>query len=298
MNEIVLRLMLFTFLVRQILAYMPNILNHRFSIKKQHRLKAATNTLALDTDINSKYSEELPSETLNLFERFGRAAKFYSKAVPVFVSYKLLAMKLSSYPLGEKAEDDEWNKLHEWGSDVISKAITELKGFYPKSGQIIATRVDIFPEQYTSKLSNTLDDLDPLPAHEIINVIRRDLLDGAELSEMFSEFDTTPLGSASIAQVHKARLLDGREVAIKVQRPGIRGKLLGDIANLKNFAKIVADSLPLDYYKVFCEIEKNLGQELDFLLEAQFTLKVASAVAHSPVRTLYIYIYITLAHGI
>ena len=122
MNKIVLHFMLFTFLVRQILAYMPNILNHRFSIKKQHRLKAATNTL--DADINSKYSEEVPSETLNLLERIGRAGKFYSKAVPVFVSYKLLAMKLSSYPLEKKAEDDEWDKLHEWGSDVISKAIT------------------------------------------------------------------------------------------------------------------------------------------------------------------------------
>lgn len=102
------------------------------------------------------------------------------------------------------------------------------------------------------------------------------------MSEMFSSFDEIPLGSASIAQVHKATLLDGRVVAVKVQRPGIRGKLLGDIANLKNFAKIVADSLPLDYYKVFCEIEKNLGEELDFLLEAQYTMKVASAVSHTP----------------
>lgn len=102
------------------------------------------------------------------------------------------------------------------------------------------------------------------------------------MSEMFESFDETPLGSASIAQVHRAKLLDGRIVAVKVQRPGIRGKLLGDIANLKNFALVVKDSLPLDYYKVFCEIEKNLGQELDFHIEAQYTMKVASAVSHSP----------------
>lgn len=51
--------------------------------------------------------------------------------------------------------------------------------------------------------------------------------------------------------MHKAKLLDGRVVAVKVQRPGIDGKLLGDITNLKTFAKIVADSLPIDYYKIF-----------------------------------------------
>ena len=52
-------------------------------------------------------------------------------------------------------------------------------------------------------------------------------------------------------QVHKARLLDGRVVAVKVQRPGVDAKLLADIANLKTFAKIVSESLPIDYYKIF-----------------------------------------------
>ena len=233
------------------------------------------------------FNPERPRETLSTFERLGRAAQFYRKAIPVFVSYLTLDAKLKvtgEYENEELAPEVEkkWEKLHDWGSDEISKAITQLKGFYPKTGQIIATRVDIFPKQYTDKLSNTLDDLDPLPAKEIIGVIRRDLLDGAEMSEMFAEFDMEPLGSASIAQVHKAKLLDGRVVAVKVQRPGIRGKLLGDIANLKNFAKIVDQYLPLDYYKVFCEIEKNLAQELDFMVEAQMTMKVASAVSHSP----------------
>jgi aarF domain-containing kinase len=90
------------------------------------------------------------------------------------------------------------------------------------------------------------------------------------------------LGSASIAQVHRATLLDGRIVAVKVQRPGIGPKLLGDIQNLKNFAKLVGDALPIDYYKIFCEIENTLVYELDFLHEAQATAKVAAAVAHAP----------------
>ena len=127
-------------------------------------------------------------------------------------------------------------------------------------------------------------------------VIKRDLLNNADLSELFLEFDDIPLGSArlvtvpkilpknklitsiiiiySIAQVHKAKLLDGRVVAVKVKRPGIEGKLLGDIANLKTFAKILSDSLLIDYYKVFCEIEDTLSDELDFMREAQSTAKV------------------------
>ena len=87
-----------------------------------------------------------------------------------------------------------------------------------------------------------------------------------------------PLGSASIAQVHKATLLDGRKVAVKVQRPGIDAKLLGDIKNLKTFAKIVQNSLPVDYYKIFTELERTLQYELDFLFEAQATHKVATGM--------------------
>jgi predicted unusual protein kinase regulating ubiquinone biosynthesis (AarF/ABC1/UbiB family) len=71
-----------------------------------------------------------------------------------------------------------------------------------KTGQIISTRVDIFPVQYTSKLASTLDDLDPLPASVVRDIIKKELLNGAELSDLFLEFDDKPLGSASIAQVY------------------------------------------------------------------------------------------------
>ena len=126
------------------------------------------------------------------------------------------------------------------------------------------------------------DALDPVKGDEIKQIVRDELLDGGDLNELFAEFDDEPLGSASIAQVHRATLRDGRIVAVKVQRPGIESKLLGDIANLKNFAKIIADFLPLDYYKVFCELERTLIYELDFLHETQATIKVASAVSHTP----------------
>ena len=83
-------------------------------------------------------------------------------------------------------------------------------------------------------------------------------------------------------QVHGATLLDGRRVAVKVQRPGARALLKADVANLKRFAKLLADKLPVDYYVVFTELGNVLDAELDFLQEAQAMGKLASAVAHTP----------------
>ena len=87
---------------------------------------------------------------------------------------------------------------------------------------------------------------------------------------MTDRFDDVPLGAASVAQVHRAVLTEkygGREVAVKIQRPSIESKLLGDVANLKALSKTFrnSDMLPLDYYTVFSELEKQLADEFDFV---------------------------------
>jgi aarF domain-containing kinase len=149
-----------------------------------------------------------------------------------------------------------------------------LKGFYVKTAQIISTRQDLFPKQYTDALSGFTDNLDPLPVSLVKAVIRAELLNRDEsFEDVFVEFDDIPLGAASIAQVHRAVLTEaygGREVAVKIQRPSIESKLLGDIANLKTVSKAFRDidALPLDYYTVFCELEKQLADEFDFVAEA------------------------------
>ena len=110
--------------------------------------------------------------------------------------------------------------------------------------------------------------------------MEQELLDGAPLSELFDTFSEEPLGCASIAQVHKATLLDGRVVAVKLQRPNVEPKLLGDVANLKRISKALAKSLPVDYYTVFCELGDALANELNFLAEAQATKKIDLAISH------------------
>ena len=184
-------------------------------------------------------------------------------------------------PQTEEATEARYQELHEWGSERLESTIQELKGFYVKTGQVISTRVDLFPEQYTSRLSSLQDGLDPMPASQVRAVVEEELLQGERLDTIFASFDDEPLGSASIAQVHAATLLDGRRVAVKVQRPNCEPKLRGDIANLKSFSQKLASALPVDYYTVFCELERALKGELDFLAEAQAAQKVFASVSHN-----------------
>ena len=124
---------------------------------------------------------------------------------------------------------------------MVSKAINDFKGFYVKVGQIIASRQDLFPRQYTEALSGLTDLLDPMDVELVKAVVTQELLkEGETFDDVFASFDAEPLGAASVAQVHRATLTEaygGRVVAVKVQRPAIEPKLLGDVANLKNRAR-------------------------------------------------------------
>ena len=226
-------------------------------------------------------------------QRIKRALEFYRRVLPVLGAYKVKEIELSlrRKTLGEDAvteveEEEAWNHLDDWGSTRISETIQEMKGFYVKSGQVISTRVDLFPEAYTTKLQTLQDGLDPMPFDLVVTVVSQELLDGAPLSELFKTFETEPLGSASIAQVHKATLLNGRTVAVKLQRPNVEPKLKGDVANLKRFSKVLANALPIDYYSIFSELGKALENELDFLAEAQAMRKIDYAVSHNNDGTL------------
>ena len=151
-------------------------------------------------------------------------------------------------------------------------------GFYVKSGQLVATRIDIFPIEFGEKLISLTDDLDPMPFKLVRRIIEQELLNGNKYTTVFEWIEKTPLGSASVAQVHKAKLKDGRIVAVKVQRPNIEPRMLGDIANLKAAAKRLREQIPIDYYIVFSELEKQLQQEFDFTYEAKSMDSIADTL--------------------
>lgn len=256
---------------------------------------------------------------LSQLDRLKRAAVFWSKAVPIVANYYGLigTLKLQEI-MGEPLDDETievrirymgerirqnhekmlmlssspcqqslWNEKHEDGAQKLYETIADLKGFYVKTAQIISSRQDLFPKQYTDALSGFADNLDPMPASLAKAVVKQELLNKDEKWEdVFAEFDDEPLGAASVAQVHRAVLTEkygNKEVAVKIQRPSIESKLMGDIANLKALSKPFqnSDALPLDYYTVFCELEEQLADEFDFVAEAVAMDRIYNSLTRS-----------------
>jgi aarF domain-containing kinase len=251
---------------------------HAVAVKPNPVSESDTDTEGANNDESSEPTIEFPPP-LSKVDRLKRAATFWSSAIPIATSYysKTIELQfqelLTGNKLSENQMQDVWNEQHAQGATKLADTITSLKGFYVKTAQIIASRQDLFPKQYTDALSDFTDNVDPIPASLAKAVIKKELLHKDELFEdVFSEFDDVPVGSASVAQVHRAVLTEKyggpKEVAIKIQRPSIESKLMGDIANLKTLAKTFRDELPLDYYTVFSELEKQLQDEFDFVAEA------------------------------
>lgn len=248
----------------------------------------------LSEDGENPVSVDFPPP-LSKLDRLKRAATFWSSAVPIVISYygTLAEIKVREMILGDEITNEDmeekWNEQHEAGAEKLAGTISSLKGFYVKTAQIIASRQDLFPPQYTEALSGFTDNLDPMPTSLAKAVVDKELLNADEkFDDVFSEFDEAPLGSASVAQVHRAVLTEKyggpREVAVKIQRPSIESKLLGDIANLKAIAKPLreVEAMPLDYYTVFAELEKQLADEYDFVAEAVAMDRIYNALSRTP----------------
>ena len=142
-----------------------------------------------------------------------------------------------------------------------------LEGLLIKASQFIATRADLLPDEWVSTLSGLHDRVPPRPFAIIKHRIETEL--GKPIKVVFSEFNSTPIASASLAQVHRARLHDGRECAVKVQYPGIDGIVRADLRNLGFVLKILAYLEPdFDFRIIAREALKYVPMELDFLHEA------------------------------
>lgn len=244
----------------------------------------------VDTSQSTESTEFPPP--LTPIEKFQRAATFWSVAIPIVANYygligNLKLQELLGSPMSDEDVEKLWNEMHIDGAKKLCDVVSDLKGFYVKTAQIISSRQDLFPRQYTEALSGFTDNLDPMSAELAKAVIVQELLNRDEkFEDVFAEFDENPLGAASVAQVHRAVLSEkygGKEVAVKIQRPSIESKLLGDIANLKAISKAFqsVDALPLDYYTVMVELEKQLADEFDFVAEAVAMDRIYNSLARS-----------------
>ena len=146
----------------------------------------------------------------------------------------------------------------------------DLGPTFVKFGQILSMRADILPQEYCTALESLRTDVAPMPADTVRHIITERC--GRPWEEIFSVIDPDPLGSASIAQVHEARLTDGKRVVVKVQRPGIKATAERDIILMKRAAglmKYTPIGNALDFGRVLDEMWKALQEELDFSMEAR-----------------------------
>lgn len=152
----------------------------------------------------------------------------------------------------------------------IRFALEELGPIFVKFGQILSTRRDLLPDDLALELANLQDHVAPFCCEEVYHIIEHAY--ARPLQEIFAQFESTPLAAASIAQVHVARLHNGREVVVKVLRPGIKTQIRKDIELLYFFAELAnrywADGRRLRPLEVVAEFEKTLYDELDLVREA------------------------------
>ncbi len=127
-------------------------------------------------------------------------------------------------------------------------AFEALGPTFIKFGQALSTRADLLPPDFVAEFSRLQDEVPPMPPGEAEKAIEREL--GAPLRSIFREFTPTPIAAASIAQVHRARLVTGEEVAVKVRRPGISGVIESDLAIMGYLARLAERYLPdADVYR-------------------------------------------------
>jgi len=163
-------------------------------------------------------------------------------------------------------------------------ALEALGPIFVKFGQMLSTRRDLMPLDIADELARLQDQVPPFPSVQAIAVLEG--VYGKPLLEVFKSFEETPVASASVAQVHFAVLHDGRDVAVKILRPGIERVIKHDLALLDICADLIerlwADGRRLKPREVIAEFEKHLHDELDLMREASNASQLKRNFAGSP----------------
>ena len=173
---------------------------------------------------------------------------------------------------GEMAPADQAGKPDELAADL-----ERLGPAFIKLGQLLSTRADLLPPAYLEALGRLQDSVGPFSFADVERVIQEDL--GLRISKGFASFDAEPIAAASLGQVHRAQLRDGREVAVKVQRPDIREGLALDLAAMEDIAEVLdhhtSAGRQFEFVQMVAEFRRTLAQELDYRREAHNLVRLA-----------------------
>mmetsp|Transcript_155002 Transcript_155002/g.281933 ORF Transcript_155002/g.281933 Transcript_155002/m.281933 type:complete len:649 (-) Transcript_155002:323-2269(-) len=254
----------------------------------------ATTRIGKMASVMSPAAMQMPQPVLDA----QRNLHFFVRATFLFVSYKTFetGTNLVAAIRGDSREavEEAWAKQHDWGGRQLYRMACDLRGFHLKGAQWLSARPDICPPEWVAHLSQLQDKCPPLSRKEVEAVIHSEL--GSSISEIFCEWDEDPIGSASIAQVHRAVLRQPtrrkrwwrrqrlKAVAVKVQRPGAKHKMLRDLDNLRLFFRVpvVRASLAWEPEIIFDQVEAETKNEFDFIGEAAVMDKAAAVLRRPP----------------
>ena len=155
-------------------------------------------------------------------------------------------------------------------AEELADDLEKLGPTFIKLGQLLSTRGDLLPEPYLEALARLQDHIEPFSFDEVEQIVSTEL--GARLSKLFAEFDREPTAAASLAQVHRARMRDGRMVVVKVQRPGVRETIVADLEALESITEFIDAHTEMgkryEFSNMLTELRQSLLHELDFKQEA------------------------------
>ncbi len=162
-------------------------------------------------------------------------------------------------------------------AELVTPKAEELATDFEKMGptfiklaQLLSTRADLMPFPYLEALARLQDDVEPFSFAEVEEIVTSEL--GVRISKAFSDFDAAPIAAASLGQVHRASLRDGRQVVVKVQRPGIREQIVKDLEVLSDIAEFLDGHTEIgkryEFQRLLAEFQKSLMRELDYRQEA------------------------------
>ncbi|KAJ3269892.1 hypothetical protein HDV01_000827 [Terramyces sp. JEL0728] len=200
-------------------------------------------------------------------KKAARPVTFWGRMFPIFAHYRFVQWRQNQFSKkGDeqftKKNDEEWAELHKHYAPIALKVILDLGGIYIKVGQVLATRPDVAPEVYRNVFKVLLDGVPGITGDTARKMVKEGL--GTEISDVFSEFNDVPIAAASIAQVHKAKLLNGKDVVVKIQHPNAFELFKSDILTVSRFVRLAQPEQAL----IMDELEKQFFMEFDFEREA------------------------------
>lgn len=155
-------------------------------------------------------------------------------------------------------------------AEELAADLEKLGPTFIKLGQLLSTRADLLPSPYLEALARLQDQIEPFAYEEVDRIVSGEI--GVRISKAFADFDPEPLAAASLAQVHRAHMRDGRAVVVKVQRPNIREQIVEDLEALGQIAQFLDAHTELgkryDFENMLNALRSSLLRELDFKVEA------------------------------